>query len=134
MTDPTWADAPTTDDVADAARFLTLLGVDADVAFDADPRHYPAKDLLRAARLPVLPKDNRGVHKWAGRIRDGDVIPPVLLLAGTLDRPLILAEGYHRVCACYLRDEATPVACHLLAVACHLLAVSDTEETSNDPR
>jgi len=39
----------------------------------------------------------------------------VLLLAGgVLDRPLIIAEGYHRVCACYLRDEQTPVACHFL--------------------
>ena len=92
MTGVTWATAPTAGDVADAAWFLTLLGGDARrVAADPIQCVYPAKDVLRAARLPVL------------------------LLAGTLDRPLILAEGYHRVCAAYLRDEATLVACHFLS-------------------
>ena len=117
MTALTWAGAPTVDDVVDAAWFLTLLDVHAAVAVDPDQRFYPAKDLLRAARLPVLPKDNAGVRKWSERLHDRVTIPPVLLLAGTLDRPLILAEGYHRVCAAYLRDEATPVACHFLGGA-----------------
>jgi len=57
----TWADAPTVDDVADAAWFLTLLDVHAAAMVVApDQRFYPAKDLLRASRLPVLPRDNRG--------------------------------------------------------------------------
>lgn len=114
MTKPIWAAVPTGDDVADATWYLTLLGV---LTHDVDPhqRVYPAKDLLRAARLAPLPKDNTGVRKWSARIHDGAEIPPVLVLAGTLDRPLILAEGYHRVCAAYLRDEQTPVACHFLS-------------------
>jgi hypothetical protein len=118
MGKPTWATAPTDDDVADATWFLTLLGEDAH-RLDVDPVQciYPAKDLLRAARLAPLPKGNAGVRKWSGRLRDGVEIPPVLLVAGTLDRPAIVAEGYHRVCAAYLRDEATPVACHFLGGA-----------------
>lgn len=114
MSKPTWAAEPTDDDVADATWYLTLLGV---LALDVDPvqRVYPAKDLLRAAWLEPLPKDNAGVRKWSARLHDGAEIPPVLLLVGTLDRPLILAEGYHRVCAAYLRGEQTPVACHFLA-------------------
>ena len=112
--DVTWAAAPTDDDVADAAWFLTLLSVPGELTADPARRMYPAKDLLRAARLPVLALPNAGVTKWANRLHRGDEIPPVLLLAGTLDRPLIVAEGYHRVCAAYLRDEATPVACHFL--------------------
>lgn len=115
-TEPTWAVEPTADDFHDAAWWLTLLGVTAPLTVDPHQCVYPAKDLLRAARLPALPKDNAGVHKWSGRLRDGDTIPPVLLVVGSLDddRPLIIAEGYHRVCAAYLRDEATPVACHFL--------------------
>jgi len=113
---PRWAAIPTADDVADATHFLTLLDVAGPLTVDEDQCVYPAKDLLRAARLPLLPKDSAGVHKWLGRLHDGAEIPPVLLLIGSLvaDRPLIVAEGYHRVCACYLRDEQTPVACHYL--------------------
>ena len=111
----TWAAQPTVDDVADAGWFLTLLSVPGPLTADPTARLYPAKDLLRASRLPLLPKYNTGVRKWSNRLPRGDVIPPVLLLAGTLDRPLILAEGYHRVCAAYLRDEATPVSCHFLS-------------------
>lgn len=115
-TEPTWAVEPTAADFHDAASFLTLLGVTGPLAVDPTAHTYPAKDLLRAARLPVLPKDNAGVHKWSGRLRDGDTIPPVLLVTGSLDddRPLIIAEGYHRVCAAYHHDETTPVACHFL--------------------
>lgn len=107
---------PTEDDVADATRFLTLLDVPGPLAVDPVQRLYPAKDLLRAARLPMLAKGNRGVQKWSGRLRDRELIPPVLLRVGSLsgNRPLTLAEGYHRVCACYLLGEDTEVGCHFL--------------------
>lgn len=111
---PIWAAAPTTDDIADAAWFLTLLAVPGPLAVDPLPRSYQAKDLLRAARLTALPRENAGVHKWLGRLHDGVEIPPVLIMAGSLDRPLIIAEGFHRVCACYIHDEQTPVECFLL--------------------
>jgi hypothetical protein len=114
--EPRWAAEPTADDVTDATWYLTLLGVTGPLAVDSEQRDYPAKDLLRASRLPLLPRDNAGVRKWRARLRDGDEIPPVLLRVGSLGaaRPLVLAEGYHRVCACYLEAEDTPVACHLL--------------------
>ncbi len=113
---PTWAPAPTEDDVRDAGWFLQLLDVPGPVAADPVQQAYQAKDLLRAARLPVLSKVNAGVRKWAKRLRDGDPLPPVLLVVGSLDqdRPLVIAEGYHRVCACYLSDEQTMVECHFL--------------------
>lgn len=114
--EPRWAAEPTADDVADAAWFLTLLGIPGPLTADPQQRDYPAKDLLRAARLALLGRDNPGVRKWRTRLRDGEEIPPVLLRVGTVGgaRPLILAEGYHRVCACYQEDETTPVACHFL--------------------
>jgi hypothetical protein len=114
--EPRWAEAPTADDVADAARFLTLLGVAGPVHVDPEQRDYLARDVLRAARLPLLPRDNTGVRKWRTRLRDGQEIPPVLLRVGSIggNRPLLLAEGYYRVCACHQEDEQTPVACHFL--------------------
>lgn len=114
--EPTWAPVPTEDDVLDATWFLTLLDVSGPLAADLDQRLYPAKDVLRAARLPMLSKGSAGVAKWTKRLRDREPIPPVLLWVGSLsgNRPLLLAEGYHRVCACYLLGEDTEVACHFL--------------------
>jgi len=116
-----WADAPTEDDLADAAKALTLVGV-RDVTLDPEQVVYPVKDLLRFADKPALPKGNEGVAKWDRRINRGDEVPPVLLVRGDLlgktteARPLLIAEGYHRVSACYLRDERTLVAAHFLTV------------------
>jgi hypothetical protein len=112
-----WATEPTTDDLTDAATFLTLLGVTAARLDSSTPQTlYPAKDLLRASRLPGLPPTNAGVVKWTKRLKAGDQIPPVLLVRGstTLATPLTIAEGYHRVSACYLLNEQTPVAVHFL--------------------
>jgi hypothetical protein len=49
---------------------------------------------------------------------DGEVrtaLSPVLLVAGDLrlDRPLQVADGYHRVCASYHLDENTDIPCRL---------------------
>lgn len=106
-----WADAPTDDDLDDAAKFLTLLGVPRVILSDTEVLFHPAKDLLRAARLPALPQNNAGVAKWLKRIKAGETVPPVLLVRGDLaaDLPLTIAEGYHRVSACYLLDEQTLV-------------------------
>ena len=42
--------------------------------------------------------------------------PPVLLVGGDLhtDRPLHIADGYHRVCASYHLDENTEIPCRLV--------------------
>ncbi len=121
MTEKTikWADAPTDDDRADASRFLTLFGGPQARLENSGQVFHPAKDLLRAARLPALPQNNKGVAKWRERIEEGEVVPPVLLVRGDLviDVPLVIAEGYHRVSACYLLGEATPVAGHFLTQA-----------------
>lgn len=115
--EPKWAAQPTPDDVADATRYLTLLDVPGPLIVDPDaPRIHPAKDLLRASGLPVLPESNAGVRKWRDRLRKGAEIPPVLLVVGSIVNgyPMTIAEGYHRVCAAYLEDEVTPVRCFLL--------------------
>jgi hypothetical protein len=116
-----WADEPGKDDFAKAAKSLRLLGV-TQVSMktpDAAAEPVMAKDLLRFARLPGLPQNNAGVTKWTKRIKAGEKVPPCLLVRGSLtfDRPLIIAEGYHRVSACYLLDEQTEVAVLWLAVS-----------------
>lgn len=70
-----------------------------------------AKDILRAANLPLLPVDNPHVASDLYRIRMDKKLSPILLIRGsiTVNQPLIIADGYHRVCASYHDDENTDI-------------------------
>jgi len=43
-----------------------------------------------------------------------DYLSLILLLRGDATRPLIVADGYHRVCASYWIDENTDIPCVLV--------------------
>src|SRR5579862_2240479 len=65
------------------------------------PAQRIAKDILRASRLPLLPADERHVASDLKKIRKGKTLSPVILVQGDLtrDRPPIIVDGYHRMCA-----------------------------------
>jgi hypothetical protein len=71
-----------------------------------------AKDLLRASNLPLLTADEKHVAEDLKRIRKGKPLAPVLMIQGDLtrNRPLVIADGYHRICATCHADEDAPVA------------------------
>jgi hypothetical protein len=71
-----------------------------------------AKDILRACNLPLLPTDELHVADNLKKIRKGKAIAPLILVQGDLTRgvPLLIADGYHRVCATCHADEDAPVA------------------------
>lgn len=71
-------------------------------------RAWKAKDILRAAQLQPLPADNEGVAAKLAKLAQGNPLSPVLLVERE-GEPLIVADGYHRVSAAYLRDESTEV-------------------------
>ncbi len=75
-------------------------------------RHYAAKDILRAAGLPLLAPDDPEVAADLAKVKLGKKLSPVLLVQGV---PLWVADGYHRVCASYHLDEKTPVPCRIVA-------------------
>ncbi|BBX63959.1 hypothetical protein MSAS_31330 [Mycobacterium saskatchewanense] len=70
-----------------------------------------AKDILRAARLTLLPDDNPHVAADLTKIKKGQPLSPILLVRGdfTTGVPLQIADGYHRVCASYHTDENTDI-------------------------
>ncbi|MFF2080859.1 hypothetical protein ACFVXG_39595 [Kitasatospora sp. NPDC058162] len=69
-----------------------------------------AKDILRASQLSLLPKENVHVAENIDKVRQGKKLSPVLLVR---DHPLIIADGYHRVCAIYYLSEDLEVPCRL---------------------
>lgn len=119
----TWKTAPDDHDYPAAASYLSLLTTPAEVTVLVDLLRtvpagtWKAKDILRAAGLPLLPPDNPHVAADLRKIADGKSLSPVLLVRGDLHgaRPLQVADGYHRVCASYHTDENTDIPCRMAA-------------------
>lgn len=117
MHDIKWLDAPEDHDYPAAQDFLELhltpeqaeQGVTQ--LRDAKITHKKAKDILRATGLAILPKDDPHVAKDLEKIHDGKALSPVLLFRAY---PTILADGYHRVCACYHVEPDTEVPCQIV--------------------
>src|SRR3989442_5936714 len=97
-----WKDEPEEHDYPAALDYLTLHFPQAQAdrlvaALRAAPTvHRKAKDILRASGLPELPSDNVHVKKDLDKVKQGIMLSPVLLVRG---QPLVIADGYHRVCA-----------------------------------
>ena len=70
-----------------------------------------AKDILRACELALLPKENRHVTDNLKKFRKGKKLSPLLLIRG--NQKLIIADGYHRICASYYLSEDLEVPCRL---------------------
>jgi hypothetical protein len=114
-----WKDEPEAQDFPAAESYLSLLiGPDAAARLamalreEQTLRHYAAKDILRAAGLPLLSPDDSEVATDLKKVKVGKKLSPVLLVQGI---PLWIADGYHRVCASYHLDEKTPVPCRVAA-------------------
>ncbi|MEV0670521.1 hypothetical protein [Mycobacterium sp. NPDC050441] len=112
-----WLDKPETHDYPAAADYLDLIADSDTVSGIIDAlrggtvAHKKAKDILRAAGLPLLPKDNAHVKADLQKVDQGTALSPILLVRGRLSRtvPLQIADGYHRVCASYYIDENTDI-------------------------
>lgn len=75
-----------------------------------------AKDLLRASGLPLLGRDNVHVASDLDKVHTGVKLSPVLLVRGDVGGgwPLIVADGYHRICASYHVNENEDVPCRIV--------------------
>ena len=119
----TWRRAPQSDDYRAALSYLSLV---------YPMRHarqlvsklrraktvtHAAKDLLRASNLPLLQRDDSHVGHDLQRIHKGKSISAVLLIQGDASQglPLVVADGYHRICAICYYDEDAPVACRIVS-------------------
>ncbi len=117
-----WLDDPEDHDYDAAADYLTMLASEGEVANvvaalkTAKTTTRKAKDILRAAQLPLLPESNAHVRADLGKISDGKKLSPILLVRGDVHNraPLQIGDGYHRVCASYLTDENTDIPCRLV--------------------
>ncbi|MGB8180076.1 MAG: hypothetical protein WCF63_07915 [Acidimicrobiales bacterium] len=117
-----WQSEPDAHDFPAARTYLSLIAeptlVDKLVKLleRAPNSTYEAKDLLRASRLPLLAEDNVHVALDLGKVKRGEKLSPILLVRGRFakNRNLVIADGYHRVCASYWLSENSPIPCRIV--------------------
>jgi hypothetical protein len=116
-----WKDDPEAHDFPAAGDYLSLLLPETAAAAIVETlRHaqavrHKAKDLLRASGLPLLPAEDPEVAKDIKRVAKGEALSPVLLIRGRAADgvALIVADGYHRICASYHLGEDSDIPCRL---------------------
>ena len=115
-----WLEEPEPHDYPAAVSYLSLI-YDAKRArrlvhaLKAAPVvQFKAKDILRASTLPLLGGSNSHVEKDAKKVRAGSKLSPVLLVRDSASGRVIIADGYHRVCAVYGFDEDAVIPCKIV--------------------
>jgi hypothetical protein len=127
LTSVTWTPNPAEHDYPAAESFLRLIAAPELIAVyvqllsEAPTVHQHAKDILRAARLPLLAADDPEVARDLKDVAKGVALSPILLIGGDLSAGLALqiADGYHRVCASYHINEDTEIPCRLVTMPAH---------------
>ena len=115
-----WLDAPEKHDYPAAESYLSLI-------FDnrlsrqyvkqlkrAGISEYKAKDLFRASGLSLLGISNSHVEKDKRKIEHGEPLSPLLLVRAGKKGTVIIADGYHRLCAVYSYDEDAIIPCRIV--------------------
>jgi hypothetical protein len=62
---------------------------------------FKAKDIFRASGLSLLGISNTHVEKDRKKVKDGIEISPILLVRDQNNGKVVIADGYHRMCAVY---------------------------------
>ena len=115
-----WLDQPEDHDYPAAASYLTLLvPPSAAKAYVAKLRRarvvaFKAKDIFRASGLSLLGISNLHVERDRARIRAGQKLSPLLLVRAADRSRVIVADGYHRLCAVYSFDEDAVIPCKIV--------------------
>ena len=115
-----WLDEPNEDDYAAAESFLTLIYDEQSTASfvkklkKAEALQFEAKDIFRASGLPLLGINNSHVKADQKRLVAGKKLSPLLLVRRASSGKVIIADGYHRLCAAYSLDEDASILCKIV--------------------
>ena len=74
---------------------------------------FKAKDIFRASQLSLLGISNSHVEKDRKKISKGIALSPLLLVRDATHGKLVIADGYHRLCAIYEFNEDAWIPCRI---------------------
>ena len=114
-----WLPVPEEHDYPAAQSYLSLI-YEEDIAADfvkklraAPAVTFKAKDIFRASGLSLLGVSNSHVDKDRKKIRNGQKLSPLLLVREKGSSKVVIADGYHRLCAVYSLDEDSIIPCKI---------------------
>ena len=73
-----------------------------------------APDIFRASRLSLLGISNSHVEEDQKKIQSRRELSPLLLVRDSANGKVIIADGYHRLCAVYSYDEDAVIPCKIV--------------------
>ena len=75
---------------------------------------FKAKDIFRASQLSLLGVSDSHVVKDRKNIKSGGPLSPLLLVRDEQNGRVVIADGYHRLCAIYGFNEDAWIHCKLV--------------------
>jgi hypothetical protein len=115
-----WQSGPQKHDYSAAASYLSLT-MEPQAAKKvakklelADMSEFAAKDIFRASMLSLLGVSNSHVEKDRAKVIRHERLSPILLLRDQRNGSLVIADGYHRLCAVYTFDEDAMIPCKIV--------------------
>ena len=115
-----WLREPEEHDYPSALSYLCLLydehtaTTHVDKLKRASISEFKAKDIFRASGLSLLGTSNGHVERDQQKIQSGLQLSPLLLIRDSVNGKVIVADGYHRLCAVYSYDENAVVPCKIV--------------------
>ena len=114
-----WLSKPREHDYTAASSYLSLLYDEATVSAHVERLNrapmskHRAKDIFRASGLSLLGVSNSHVKTDGKKIKAGKALSPLLLIRDPRNGKVIIADGYHRLCAVYSYDEDALIPCKI---------------------
>lgn len=115
-----WLETPEEHNYPAAESYLSLI-YDAQIAASlsqqlkqAPVSGFKAKDIFRASGLSLLGVSNFHVEKDRKKILAGHDLSPLLLVRDKTNGKVVIADGYHRMCAVYGFNEDTVIPCKII--------------------
>jgi hypothetical protein len=114
-----WLRTPEEHDYTAATSYLSLLYDETTVSAHVEKlkrapmSKHKAKDIFRASRLSLLGVSNSHVKTDRKKIKAGKALSPLLLVRDARNEKVIIADGYHRLCAVYSYDEDAVIPCKI---------------------
>lgn len=115
-----WIAEPEDHDYPAAVSYLSLIYPEARARAYAQKLRraritsFKAKDIFRASGLSLMGVSNSHVKKDQQKIAAGKQLSPLLLVRDPAHGKVVIADGYHRLCAVYSHDEDAVVPCKIV--------------------
>ncbi len=115
-----WFKSPEEKDYPAAFSYLSLLFSEAMVTDmveklrKAPVSTFHSKDIFRASGLALLGPSNFHVKRDKLKIKEADRLSPLLLVRHPKTGKVVIADGYHRLCAVYSVNEDEVIPCKII--------------------